>query len=68
MKKETFLINEKHEKITILVKQKRRIIFVKNNERDDDLEMLTIDEAAKLSGINADEIRKDLKILRDSGE
>ena len=64
MKKETFIISEKHERITIQYRRKQKRFFTVCEKCGKKFESLTVDEAADLIGKDADYVRRNLKILR----
>jgi hypothetical protein len=64
MKKEICLVRQKHERIIIRYRQKKKIINPVNEDTDQESEWLTVNEAAELSGSDANEIRQNLIILR----
>lgn len=64
MKKGIFSISEKHERITIRYRRKRKILIAICEDCGKQFEWLTVDEAASLIGQDAEDIRKRLKVLR----
>lgn len=64
MKKAIFSVTEKHERITIRYKRERKKIIAVCKDCGEQFEWLTVNEAARLSGNDAEDIRQNLKTLR----
>lgn len=64
MKKGIFSISEKHERITIHYKRKRRLFIPICEECQKQFDWLTVKEAAKLTGKDSEDIKENLKVLR----
>jgi len=68
MKKAILSINEKHERITIRYKSRRKRILAVCEDCGKQFDWLTVNEAARLSGSGEEEIKRDLKTLRSKNK
>jgi hypothetical protein len=68
MKKVIFSITEKHELIKIRYRRTQKSLFAVCADCGKQFEWLTVEEAADLSGTNAEEIRHNIKTLREQNQ
>lgn len=68
MKKAILSISEKHERIIIRYKRRRKKLFAVCEDCGKQFEWLTIEEAASLLGNDVEDIRKNLKTLRSKNK
>lgn len=64
MKKAIFSISEKHERIKIRYRRKRKSVFAICEDCGRSFDWLTVEEAANLTEKKVEEIRDNLKSLR----